>query len=126
MIERIATDQARPGMVLGEPVLDSGGQVLIPIGEVLTERQIRRLVLRGTTAIGIQAEEQTEEPAPTDPAPANVRRNKPMTEQEIREQLDLRFHRFENHEIMGTIRRLAEKHLVQKLGDSEADAKGTD
>ncbi|MDA1274688.1 MAG: hypothetical protein O2960_11650 [Verrucomicrobia bacterium] len=115
MIQRISLDQAQPGMIIAEPILDSGGQVLILGGEVLSDRLIRRLIVRGAKEIAIQGEEP--EAPPEVPKTRKVKRAE--TEEEIRELLDLRFQNFENHEIMQTIRALAEKHLVQKLGSSE-------
>lgn len=121
MIQQIRLDQAQPGMILGESILDSGGQVLIGAGEALTDRLIRRLAVRGTREIGVQVEELAA--APDDPetagSPETTRVKKAETEEEIRELLDRRFQHFENHEIMQTIRTLAEKHLIQNLGSSE-------
>ena len=109
-IQRVSPEEAQPGMIVAEPILDSAGQVLFPKDEVLTDRHIRRLVVRGVTEISVQAEAPEADPEAKLPASSA-----PMDEEALREQLAQRFRHFENNEIMQTIREVAEKHLMRTL-----------
>ena len=55
-----ALDEVRPGMELAEPVLDAGGQVLLPAGIALTEHHLDSLRRRGIDTLSIA---QATEPA---------------------------------------------------------------
>ena len=103
-------------MIVAEPILDSSGQVLYPKGEVLTDRHIRRLVVRGATEISVQTEAPQAETESKSPA-----NSAPMDEDALREQLAQRFKHFENNEIMQTIRDVAEKHLMRSLEVGETE-----
>lgn len=56
-MKNIGLTDARPGMVLGCPVEDALGRVLINAGEELTEPLIKVLLRRGFTEIKIRPEE---------------------------------------------------------------------
>jgi hypothetical protein len=107
---RIHPDHASPGMKVAEPVLDPSGQILIAVGEPLTERLIRRLVVRGVTEICILPE------APPKPIPQPSETGSDISPElpaeDLNEVFARRFHRFEGNEIMHLIRELAEKHLL--------------
>ena len=54
--DRVALQDARPGMRLGEPVTGRGGQILVPAGTELTESLLQALAQRGISAIIVECE----------------------------------------------------------------------
>ena len=115
---RIHPDHASPGMKIAEPVLDSSGQILIRVGETLTDRLIRRLVVRGVTEICILPE------APPEPVPQASETggcsSPELPAADLNAVFARRFHRFEDNEIMRLIRELAEKHLLSSNNPCDA------
>ncbi len=122
-IRRVSPEEAQSGMIVAEPVLDSGGQVLIPKDEILTDRNIRRLVLRGIPEISVQTEASgvDSEASEADSEVKSTANAAPMDEAALRELLAQRFRHFEDNEIMRTIREVAEKHLMRALEPRETE-----
>ena len=107
----ISISQAKPGLVLGEPVLDLNGRMLAKKGDCLSVDLIARLHAAGVTDLLAAETGQTLAApnlaeSPQNPDAAEITGN-------IRKRLDLRFRRHQGNPIMQTIRTLAEKQLIQ-------------
>jgi hypothetical protein len=59
----ITLDEAGPGMVLSDDLLDEHGQILLPAGAVLTETSIAGLRRREVDTVPIQGDEIPEDDA---------------------------------------------------------------
>lgn len=103
-------------MVLGEPVEDSHGRVLARKGVTLSAQTVALLRAEGVTELIIEdAATPTELLNKEDAA-----RQQQIAEatHAVRQKLDIRFRKFKDNELMGTLRAVAEKRLIQaRLSD---------
>ncbi len=56
-MRRASLKETEPGSLLGQSILDAKGNILLTAGTALTERYVRTLLERGTTAVTVQDEE---------------------------------------------------------------------
>jgi len=78
----VTIEQARPGAILGAPVTDRRGRLLIPEGTHLSERQIDALRMWGVTHVCVEGRDPEAEP-PRDLDPEAL--------EEIRAEVEHRF-----------------------------------
>ncbi|MBI4662833.1 MAG: hypothetical protein HY735_28795 [Verrucomicrobia bacterium] len=114
----IPISQAAAGMVLAEPVMDSCGRLLADKGESLSTQSIGVLHDHGIREVLANESEDTSNAPRLDESTGRADIEEAAVA--VRRNLDVRFRKFPENPLMQTLRRLAEKHLVQaKLSNPE-------
>ena len=107
----IPISEARTGLVLGEPVLDSSGHILAKKGESLSSDLLGILQASGIRDI-LATEMSGAEGQEASTAPAFSQEEHEIA-CAVRVKLEVRFRRYPDQPIMQTLRNLAEKRLTQ-------------
>ncbi|MCC6572811.1 MAG: hypothetical protein IT462_03380 [Planctomycetes bacterium] len=106
---KIALINAKPGMILGQPVEDDLGRVVLGAGEALTDDLIRLLLKRGHNEIQVRGDTRIMAAASIAQIPEARRR-------EIENQLEARFARGEGDSNMQLFKRVARAALLPEAG----------
>lgn len=126
--KRCPVDQAQPGMLLGQPILDDKGRTIVPAGSRLTPAHIKRLDRWGIDHITITDEDsetalsriREEEGLPPEKPeieqPSGEDRDKMRR---IAEAIQERFSDIKDNPLMEKLKLMAVRHLVveSKEGD---------
>lgn len=102
----VETRKAREGMILRSPVQDELGRVLLPAGELLTAKQLRKLAEWGIETLDVESVGAAKPAADPAPDPAFAAR--------ISARLDALFSGTMEVPLHRDLRALAEEHLLRR------------
>lgn len=109
-MRRITLSEAREGMVLFEPAIDSQGRTLLGRGEVLTAKMLDRFQNYGVSDLAVEGEEGDAGAAgPQD----GITEDAAAVAEAVRAELDRRFMAFRDNKLMQKLKTLAEKRLIE-------------
>ncbi|MCX7913122.1 MAG: hypothetical protein N2511_00910 [Thermodesulfovibrionales bacterium] len=96
MAIRISINNLKPGMKLAKPILNESGIVLIAEGTELSTASIQRLMTMGLSSVVIEG-----------------KRTQPKPKEVLLRELDMRFRKAENEELMKFLKEITIEHIEE-------------
>ncbi|MCR4315730.1 MAG: hypothetical protein NUW37_05190 [Planctomycetes bacterium] len=122
-MRQLSIKEIQPGMVVGQPVEDSAGRILLKPGDTIKDVYIQLLSKRGIKSVYIRDEASVE--ADMDSSQESVR----LTEEEIdayQTELDRRFKCHEGNKHMNVIKKIAAKYGLKILVQNKVKSAKTE
>ena len=102
-MKRIPLEQAKPGMVLAKPVINSAGMIVVAAGMALDEPRLAHLARRGTATVCVEG-------AAGDGELKSL--------EDLERELDARFRKLDEEPQLSRIRQAIRHHLQVHTGAS--------